>query len=105
MAEELNRIPIRRAGNRTNLFMGGDRELVMMSGVMAFALIFAAAEVRATVVGLLLWFAALYVFRLMAKSDPRMRHVYLRHRRYSPYYPARSSPFRENTAAQGKQYS
>ena len=29
----LRTIPIRRAGNRHNLFMGGDRELVMFSGL------------------------------------------------------------------------
>ena len=31
----LRTIPIRRAGNRDNLFMGGDRELVMFSGLPA----------------------------------------------------------------------
>ena len=101
----LRTVPIRRAGNRQNLFMGGDRELVMFSGLMAFALIFSAQELRATVVGLLLWFGALYLCRLMAKSDARLRHVYLRHRRYKPYYPARSTPFRVNTHSQGKQYT
>ncbi|CAD7741895.1 conjugal transfer protein TrbD [Xanthomonas vasicola] len=100
----LRTIPIRRAGNRENLFMGGDRELVMFSGLMAFALIFSAQEVRATVIGLMLWFGALYAFRVMAKADPKMRFVYLRHRRYKPYYPARSTPFRDNTNSQGKQY-
>jgi type IV secretory pathway TrbD component len=100
----LRTIPIRRAGNRQNLFMGGDRELVMFSGLMAFALVFSAQELRATVVGLLLWFGALYLCRLMAKSDPSLRHVYLRHRRYRPYYPARSTPFRVNTNSQGNQY-
>jgi type IV secretory pathway TrbD component len=100
----LRTVPIRRAGNRQNLFMGGDRELVMFSGLMAFALIFSAQETRATVVGLLLWFCALYLCRLMAKSDPKLRFVYLRHRKYAPYYAARSTPFRANTASQGKQY-
>jgi type IV secretory pathway TrbD component len=38
----LRAIPIRRAGNRENLFMGGDRELVMFSGLLAGALIFSA---------------------------------------------------------------
>ena len=47
---------------------------------------------------------ALFALRLMAKADPKLRHVYLRHRRYKPYYPARSTPFRENTPSQGKQY-
>jgi type IV secretory pathway TrbD component len=100
----LRTLPIRRAGNRSSLFMGGDRELVMLSGVMAFALIFSAAELRATVVGIVLWFAALFVFRWMAKVDPRMRQVYLRHRRYAAYYPPRATPFRNNTTAQGRQY-
>lgn len=47
----LRAIPIRRAGNRHNLFMGGDRELVMFSGLLAFALIFSAQELRASVGG------------------------------------------------------
>ena len=92
----LRAIPIRRAGNRDNLFMGGDRELVMSSGLMAFALVFSAQELRASVFGLLLWLAALFVCRLMAKSDPKLRFVYLRHRKYKMYYPARSTPFRLN---------
>lgn len=100
----LRAIPIRRAGNRDNLFMGGDRELVMFSGLLAFALIFSAQELRATVVGLFLWFSALFACRLMAKHDPKLRFVYLRHRRYKPYYPARSTPFRLNTNSQGRQY-
>ena len=92
----LRTIPIRRAGNRHNLFMGGDRELVMFAGVMAFALVFSAQDSRATVFGVLLWVGALYLFRLMAKADPKLRHVYLRHRRYREYYGPRSTPFRVN---------
>lgn len=95
----LRKVPIHRVGNRHSLFLGGDRELVMVTGLMAFALIFSAQELRATVVGLLLWFSALYLLRLMAKNDPQMRHVYLRHRRYKAYYPPRSTPYRINTRA------
>ena len=84
--------------------MGGDRELVMLAALFAFALIFSAQELRATVIGIVLWFGALYALRLMAKSDPKMRFVYWRHRKYKPYYPARSTPFRSNTNSQGKQY-
>ncbi|MET1114425.1 MAG: conjugal transfer protein TrbD [Comamonas sp.] len=92
----LRAIPIRRSGNRDNLFMGGDRELVMFSGLLAFALVFSAQELRAAVVGVALWFGALLACRLMAKSDPKLRPVYLRHRRYRAYYRARSTPFRVN---------
>ena len=92
----LRTVPIRRAGNRHNLFMGGYRELVMFAGLLAFALVFSAQELRASVFGLALWFVSLFMFRLMAKSDPQLRFVYLRHRRYKKYYPARSTPYRVN---------
>ena len=83
----LRSIPIRRAGNRTQLFMGGDRELVMFSGLIAFALVFSAQEFRASIYGLLLWLCSLYLLR-----------------RYQRYYPAQSTPFRINPSSQGKQY-
>lgn len=92
----LRTVPIHRVGNRHNLFMGGDRELVMFSGLLAFALIFTAQAWVAIAFGLTLWFASLFLFRLMAKADPQMRSVYLRHRRYNAYYPPRSTPFRTN---------
>jgi len=88
--------PLHRSANRPNLFLGGDRELVMFTGVVAFALVFAAQEWTATIFGISLWLLALYLFRLMAKSDPLMRFVYLRNRVYQAYYPARSTPFRIN---------
>jgi len=84
--------------------MGGDRELVMFAGLLAAALIFSAQDLRATIFGIILWFCTLFVCRTMAKSDPKLRYVYMRHRIYKSYYPARSTPFRENTQTQGKQY-
>jgi len=100
----LNRIPIHRVSHRDSLFMGGDRELVMLAGLLAAALIFTAQDLRATVFGIALWFATLFMLRLMAKSDAKLRAVYLHHRRYARYYPARSTPFRDNPASQEKQY-
>jgi type IV secretion system protein VirB3 len=84
--------------------MGCDRELIMSVGVLSFALVFSAMELKATIFGIGLWVVSLFVFRLMAKSDPKMRFVYLRHRRYKDYYPARSTPFRLNTTSQEAQY-
>ncbi|KXU36984.1 conjugal transfer protein TrbD [Ventosimonas gracilis] len=100
----LRSIPIHRVANRDSLFMGGDRELVMLSGLLAAALIFTAQDLRATVFGIVLWFGSLFAFRLMAKSDPKMRDVYWRHRQYEKYYPPRSTPFRSNSASQEKRY-
>lgn len=92
----LRAVPIHRAMHRANLFMGGDRELVMMSGLIAFALIFSAQDWMATAYGIALWCGALFLLRLMAKADPQLRPVYMRHRLYRRYYPARSTPFRVN---------
>lgn len=100
----LRSVPIRRAGLRPNLFLGGDREMVMFTGLMATALIFSAQEIRATVFGLVLWFGALYALRIAAKADPKMRYVFLRNLGYQPYYPPRSTPYRTNSRIQGKRY-
>jgi type IV secretion system protein VirB3 len=62
----------------------------MFSGLMSFALIFSAQDFIATCFGLILWISSLFLLRLMAKSDPKMRQVYLRYRKYQKYYPARS---------------
>jgi type IV secretory pathway TrbD component len=97
-------LPIRRAGNRPHLFLGGDREMVMVSGLLAAVLIFTSQNWYAVFFCIVLWFGALYLLRLMAKSDPLLRKVYMRHRLYKNYYPPRSTPFRVNTPAQGKQY-
>jgi type IV secretion system protein VirB3 len=100
----LDTIPIRRTGNRHNLFMGGDRELVMFSGLLAFALVFASQSWYATIVGIGLWVGALWALRLMAKSDPRLRFKYMRNRRYKKFYPAHSTPYRKNNTTQGRRY-
>jgi Type IV secretory pathway, TrbD component len=100
----LRKIPIRRVMHRDNLFLGGDRELVLFCGAVAFALVFTAQELRAGIVGVSLWFFMLYLLRLMAKADPKLRYVYLRQLLYKPYYPARSTPWRVNSTRQGNQY-
>lgn len=92
----LRTIPIRRSGNRPNLFMGGDREMVMFSGLLSAILILITQDLLAMAVGIVLWFFALKALRMMAKADPYMRAVYLRHRSYQSYYPARSTPFHQN---------
>ncbi len=95
----LDRIPLHKFSFRPNLVMGCDRELIMFSGLMAFSLAFTAMSLLAAIYGACLWIVSLFFLRLMAKADPKMRHVYLRHIRYKHYYPARSTPFRVNTRA------
>lgn len=103
----LRTIPIRQSGNRPNLLLGGDREGVLMFGLLAFTLFFAAITGQnflAAAFGVVLWFGALYALRIAGKTDPLMRSVYLRSLRYAKFYPARSTPFRVNPPSQGKRY-
>ena len=97
-------VPIRKIGTRHQLFLGADREMVMFAGLLAFALAFQGQTWYAIAFGGLLWLGALSGLRLMAKFDPRMRDVYLRHRRYATYYAAHSTAWRVNTPAQTYHY-
>ena len=92
----LTRAKIHRAGVRPHLFLGGDRELVLFTGLVAFTLTVPSFQWASIATGIVLWLAALALLRKMAKADPLMRHVYLRQLRYRRYYPARSRPWRVN---------
>lgn len=94
--QELRKILIRRVGNRISLVLGGDRELVMFSGLLAFALIFSAQTWYSIVIGIFIWFICLFFLRKAAKSDPLLRFVYLRSLKYNIHYDAFSTPFRIN---------
>jgi len=92
----LARAKIHRAGIRPHLFLGGDRELVLFTGLIAFALTVPSFQWVSILTGIALWLVVLCLLRQMAKADPLMRHIYLRQLRYARYYPARSTPWREN---------
>ncbi len=88
--------PIHKSANRPNLFMGGDRELVMFSGLLSAILFFVVMTWYAAIIGVSLWFGTVYLLRAAAEYDPCMRQVYLRHIKYKKFYPARSTPFRDS---------
>jgi type IV secretion system protein TrbD len=83
-------MPFHQSANRPHLLLGGDRELVLVSGVLAAMLIFAVMTWWSIVAGLVLWLAAVAVLARMGRVDPLLRHVYVRHVRYRPFYPAKS---------------
>lgn len=63
----LRTIPIRLVASRKNLFMGGDRELVMFSILLAAVLVFANQDWIAAGFGILILYGALALLRKMAK--------------------------------------
>ena len=83
-------VPFHESANRPQLLMGGDRELILVSAILAAMLVFAVMKWWSIFAGLVLWLIAVGVLARMAKVDPLLRHVYIRHIRYRDFYPAKS---------------
>ena len=93
MAEDLRRIPIHRALTRPDLMAGCERELVMAAGMMTGILVFVAMNWLAALVGIVIFPLMVMALRAIAKADPVMSKIYLRHIKYRPYYPEHSTPY------------
>ncbi|MDD5406956.1 MAG: conjugal transfer protein TrbD [Sulfurovaceae bacterium] len=87
----LHTIPIYRALNKPMLFMGGERELMMLAALVSLTLIFVALSVQSAILGIVLWLFAAAVLRMMAKKDPLMSKIFVRQARYKKYYRAVAS--------------
>jgi len=74
--------------------MGADRELVLLTALAAIILIFVVLAWYAALFGIGVWLVAVASLRMLAKIDPLMRRVYIRHISYKTFYRATSSPWR-----------
>ncbi|MGO9444010.1 MAG: conjugal transfer protein TrbD [Thiobacillaceae bacterium] len=86
-------VPIYIALNRPILVLGGERNLVLMLGILAGVFIFSLAQLWAAALGVGLWVTGQWALALAAKYDPLLSQTGIRHLRYARYYPAASSPF------------
>lgn len=91
----LARSRVHRALSRPNLLMGADRELVLLTGLAAVILIFVVLTWYAALFGVAVWLIVVAALRMMAKADPLMRRVYVRHVSYCSYYRPTSTPWRK----------
>lgn len=81
---------IHQSANRPNLLLGGDRELVLVMVMIAGGLAFSLASWWGIGLAAALWVASMGALQRMGKADPLLRPVYLRHIRYTDFYPAKS---------------
>ncbi len=93
MDTERQAIPIHESLNRPLLVLGGERNLVLMLGVVAGVFIFSLARFWAFATGLGLWLIGQWALAQAAKYDPLLSKTGPRHARYRAHYPAGSSPF------------
>jgi type IV secretion system protein TrbD len=91
---ELRQTPLYRALHRPNLFLGGERELVLTTAILCAGVAVSSFTWIGFVVGMVIWSFCIGLFRAMAKSDPNMARIYLRQLHFAAYYPPRSRPFR-----------
>jgi type IV secretion system protein TrbD len=90
MNEQPRTIPIHVSLIRPILLMGAERELVLVSAIIAAVLVMSLERLLFTVVGVVFWALSLAALQRAAKNDPLLSRVYLRHTRYRGYYSAQS---------------
>lgn len=92
--ESRRRTPFYRALHRPQQIMGGERELMLFSMLVAGGLIVSAMNFIASIIGITIWLVCVQALRKMAKADPEMSKVYVRQLRYANYYSSYSRPTR-----------
>ncbi len=89
-ADKPREIAIHPSANRPNLLLGADRELVLVTVIVSGGLAFSLACSWGIAVSAVLWIGSIAALQRMAKADPLLRKLYLRHVRYLAFYPAKS---------------
>jgi type IV secretion system protein VirB3 len=90
MNDRSRTIPIHLSLLRPILLMGAERELALISAIIAAVLVLSLERLLFTVVGVIFWSLSLAALQRAAKADPQFSRVYLRHARYRAYYAAQS---------------
>jgi type IV secretion system protein VirB3 len=86
-------VVIHQSANRPNLMLGGDRELVLITMMIAAGLAFSLATVWGIGLAIVYWIASIALLQRMGKADPLLRKIYFRHIRYLSFYSAKSGMF------------
>ena len=76
--------------NRPQLLMGGDRELVLLAGLLCGVMAVSVLTIMSFLIGGVSFGAIVTVLARLGKADPLMRKTYSRHIRYRDFYPAKS---------------
>jgi type IV secretion system protein VirB3 len=76
--------------HRPQLLMGGDRELVLLAGLLSGVLAVSVMTLMSFFIAALAFGAIVTVLARLGKADPLMRKVYSRHIRTKDFYPAKS---------------
>lgn len=87
-------LPVHQSLHRHQHVMGAERELLLTSALVAILVGVGGLSLLSGVTAVVFWLVAVALLRRMAKADPIMSRVYLRHVRQQEYYPARAGIWR-----------
>ena len=87
-------LPIHQSLHRHNHVLGAERDLVLTSGLIGFLVGVGGLTLLSAGTALLFWVVAVFALRRMAKADPIMSRVWLRHIKQQEFYPAKASRWR-----------
>ena len=83
------RTRVRQSLLRPLLIFGAERELVFATGMVTAVLVMALiSELAFAGVAIVFWAITLFALQRMAKNDPQMSQIYIRHLNKKIYYPA-----------------
>lgn len=91
---EVRKIAVHQSLQRHNFVMGAERELVMTSALIALLVGIGGLTLLSGVVAAVFWIVAVFVLRRMAKADPIMGKVWMRHVKQNDFYSAKASRWR-----------
>ncbi len=81
--------------HRHNHLLGAEQDLVMLSALVAFMLAMSGLTLVGIISALLFWVLAIFALRKIAKNDPIMSKVFMRHIKQQGFYPAKSPIWRK----------
>jgi type IV secretion system protein VirB3/type IV secretion system protein VirB4 len=73
--------------------MGGERDLVMTCALFAMLTAMSGMSIASSAAAGTFWCISVFALRRMAKVDPHMSRIWLRHILQQGFYPARSTPW------------
>jgi type IV secretion system protein TrbD len=88
--EEPEQTIMRTSLSRPQQLLGGDRELVILSGLGAALMAVSVMTFLSFLIAFFGFGAIVAVLARIGKVDPMMRKVYSRHLQYKDFYPAKS---------------
>lgn len=81
-------VPIHQSFLQPLLILGVERELFVITAIASGMLVFSLDNAYLASFGALLWLLTLPALRALAKADPQMSRLYVRHARHARYSPA-----------------